>query len=132
MNTDTIADMLARVRNAYLRKNKDVEVMYSKVNEEIAKVLKEYEFIEEVKVFKIKDSKHKGISMKLKYLDNKPAAINIERISKPSLRKYVGSREIETVLNGLGMYIISTPRGIMSSKNAKKLKLGGEVICKVF
>ncbi len=133
MMTDSISDMLTRIRNAQERQDAVVEMPYSKKLENIAKVLKDEGYIEDVKVFKYDNKAYKGLSLKLKYnAEGKPAIQHISRVSKPSLRVYKKYDEIKPVLSGYGMYVISTSRGVMSSTEAKRKKLGGEVICKVF
>jgi len=133
MVNDTVSDMFTRIRNAHLRKKKDVSIIYSKLNEAIAKVLLDRGYISDVSVFKEKDKKYKSLSVTLKYdEDNLPKISSIESVSRPGLRIYVGANNIKLVLGGLGLTIISTPKGVMSGKDARKRKLGGEVICKVF
>jgi small subunit ribosomal protein S8 len=133
MNTDPIADMLTRIRNAHLRNIETVELPYSKTKEAIALVLKEGGFLSDVRVFKPKDKSYKYLSLDLKYSDEgEPAIKYIDRESKPGLRKYKKVKEITPVLGGLGMFIVSTSRGILSSKDARKRNLGGEIICRVY
>lgn len=128
--TDPIADMLTRIRNAYKVKKQDVIVPFSKVKFEIAKILKHENFIENVeKVDEIKPE----IKLVLRYdQENKPAIENIKRISKPGLRVYVGKDNLPVVLDNLGVAIISTSSGLMTNKQAKREKVGGEVICEVY
>ena len=132
MLTDNIADLLTRIRNAYLRGIENIEVPHTKMNEAVLNVLKENNFISNVKIFKYEGKKFKGINVELKYDDNTPVLSHISRVSKPSLRRYVKAEDIEKVLGGLGIYVISTPRGVLSSKEARKRKLGGEIICKAY
>lgn len=133
MSTDTISNLLTSIRNGAMRKKSEVEVPYSKVSERILAVLHLAHYIEGFKVFKHEKSVFKGISIKLKYADGRMPVINVlKQVSKPGLRIYKKSSEIEKVLGGLGMYIVSTPRGIISSSEARKKKLGGEIICKVY
>ncbi|NLL44376.1 MAG: 30S ribosomal protein S8 [Mollicutes bacterium] len=129
--TDPIADMLTRIRNANQMRYKDVEVPASKLKIEIARILKEEGFIADYKVKKqkIQDS----IILILKYGQNKERVITgLKRISKPGLRVYVKAEEVPKVLNGLGIAIISTSKGIMTDKQARKEKLGGEVLAYVW
>lgn len=133
MMTDPIADMLTRIRNGISRGMDSVEIPYSKVNENICKVLVDEGFINEAKVFKHEGSSLKSISVGLKYDDaGIPAITKLDRVSKPSLRVFAQSKNIKPVIGGLGIFVVSTPRGMMSSVEAKKKKLGGEIICMVY
>ena len=125
--TDPIADMLTRIRNANVMRNKEVVMPTSKMKTEIAKILKEEGYITE---FKIKDN---TLTLTLKYAENKERVITgLKRISKPGLRVYVSASELPTVLNGLGIAIISTPKGVMTDRLARKNNVGGEVIAYVW
>ena len=125
--TDPIADMLTRIRNKNQNRDKLVSMPTSKMKEEIAKILKEEGFIEE---FKVED---KTLTLTLKYANNKERVITgLKRISKPGLRVYAKANEIPTVLNGLGIAIISTPNGVMTDKEARKNNVGGEVIAYIW
>ena len=131
MVTDPIADMLTRIRNANTMRYKEVEVPSSKVKLEIAKILKEEGFITDYKVKK--NNVQDIITIALKYGDNKERVITgLKRISKPGLRVYAKSEDIPGVLNGLGIAIISTSKGIMTGKNAKASNLGGEVLAYIW
>ncbi len=133
MLTDSIADMITRIRNAQQRQKEEIEFPYSKTKEAIAKVLKENNFIDDVKVFKPKEKSYKYLNIKLKYNENgEPAIKSIERISRPGLREYKKVKDIRPVLSGLGIYIVSTSRGVVSSIEARKKNLGGEVLCRVY
>ena len=129
--TDPIADYLTRVRNAYLAGNKIVEVPSSKMKLAITKILCEKGYILSYKV--VEGEPYDTIKIALKYHpQTKVAAIKkIERVSKPGLRQYVDTNSIPRVLNGLGIAIISTSKGIITDKEAKELGVGGEVICYV-
>ena len=129
---DTVGDLITRIRNAYSTSKPDLEVGYSNLNEAIVKTLKDNEFIEDYKIFKLEGRKIKGINITLKYVEGSSAVSHIERVSKPSLRTYSKSVDIKPVVGGLGMYVISTPRGVMSSKEARKKHLGGEVLFVVY
>lgn len=130
---DTIANLLSSIKNSSMVKKSSLEVPYSKINEKILKILKEKGFLEGVKVFKHKDSVFKGLHVDLKYTEaKKPFISEAKRVSKPGRRVYMGSRELEIVRNGYGVGIVSTSRGLMSVDEAKKKKLGGEVICEVY
>ena len=125
--TDPIADMLTRIRNANQMRNKEVIMPTSKLKVEIAKILKEEGYITE---FKVKDN---ILTLTLKYGQNKERVITgLKRISKPGLRVYAKVEDIPTVLNGLGIAVISTPKGVMTDKSARTNNLGGEVIAYVW
>ncbi|MCF0185176.1 MAG: 30S ribosomal protein S8 [Bacteroidaceae bacterium] len=130
--TDPISDLLTRIRNAYLAGHKTVECPASKMKCEIVRVLHEKGYILAYKV--IEGTPCSTIKMALKYHpDTKQAAIKkITRISTPGLRHYVGVAEMPRVLNGLGIAILSTSKGIITDKEAKELNVGGEVICYVY
>ncbi len=130
MLTDAIADMLTRIRNGYLAKKAEVSAPYSKIKEKTVDILVENQLLEKVEV-KGKD-KDKHIKMSLKYVDGKPAITKIIRVSRPGKRVYQKSKDLPLVLSGLGIAIVSTPKGIMTVKEAKKENLGGEVICQVW
>jgi len=129
--TDTIADMLTRIRNANQMRYEEVRVPASNIKKEIARVLKEEGFIND---YKIENDDAQGtIVMNLKYSNKKERVINgLKRISKPGLRVYVKSDEIPQVLNGLGIAIISTSKGIMTDKEARKQNIGGEVLAYIW
>ena len=119
--------MLTRIRNANVMRNKEVVMPTSKMKTEIAKILKEEGYITE---FKVKDN---TLTLTLKYAENKERVITgLKRISKPGLRVYVSASELPTVLNGLGIAIISTPKGVMTDRLARKNNVGGEVIAYVW
>ena len=129
--TDTIADMLTRIRNANQMRYEEVQVPASKVKEEIAKILKEEGFINDYKINS--DNAEKMIVLTLKYTDKKERVITgLKRISKPGLRVYARSEEVPKVLNGLGIAIISTSKGIMTDKQARKENIGGEVLAYIW
>ncbi len=129
--TDPIADMLTRIRNANANRNKEVSMPVSKVKTEIAKILKNEGFIEDYKI--VKDSVQGTLVLTLKYVNKKERVITgLKRISKPGLRVYAKADEVPRVLNGFGIAIISTSRGIMTDKEARKESLGGEVMAYVW
>ena len=129
--TDPIADMLTRIRNANQMRYKEVEVPASKMKLEIARILKEEGFIADYKVKK--NNVQNIISLNLKYGDKRERVITgLKRISKPGLRVYAKAEEIPTVLNGLGIAIVSTSKGVMTGKDAKKQSLGGEVLAYIW
>ena len=131
MVTDPIADMLTRVRNANQMRDKEVEVPASKMKEEIARILKEEGFIVD---YKIKNNDVQNIIvLSLKYTEKKERVITgLKRISKPGLRVYVKADEVPKVLNGLGIAILSTSKGVMTDKSARKENLGGEVLAYIW
>ena len=131
MVTDPIADMLTRIRNANQLRYKEVEVPASKIKVEIARILKEEGFIADYKIEK--ENVQDKIVLALKYGDNKERVITgLKRISKPGLRVYVKAEEVPRVLNGLGIAIISTSKGLMKDKDAREQSLGGEVVAYIW
>ena len=130
MTTDPIADFLTRVRNAQMAGHRIVEIPASNLKKEITKILFEKGYILNYK-FEENEKKQGTIKIALKYNStNKLSAIRtLDRISKPGLRKYTGVDTMPRVLNGLGVAIISTSKGVMTDKEAKKLNIGGEVLC---
>ena len=129
--TDPIADMLTRIRNANQMRYETVEVPSSNIKKEVAKILKEEGYIKD---YKVKDENVQGtIVLTLKYTENKERVITgLKRISKPGLRVYAKAEEIPKVLNGLGIAIISTSKGIMTDKKARKENIGGEVLAYIW
>ncbi len=129
--TDTIADMLTRIRNANQMRYQEVSVPASNLKVSLAKILKDEGFIED---YKVNDDNVQGtIDITLKYGKNKERVITgLKRISKPGLRVYAKSTEIPKVLNGLGIAVISTSHGVMTDKEARKQNLGGEVLCYIW
>ena len=131
MVSDPIADMLTRIRNAIKARFPKVDVPASKLKTEIARILKDEGYILNYKI--VDDGPHKAIRVYLKYTAaNAPVISNIERVSRPGCRVYVGSDEIPKVLGGLGINIMTTPRGVMTGKAARKEGVGGEVLCRIF
>ncbi len=132
MTTDPIADYLTRIRNAIKAKHRIVEIPSSNVKKEITKVLFEKGFIQN---YKFDDEGVQGtIKIALKYnpVTKQSAIVDLQRVSRPGLRKYAGSTEIPRILNGLGISIISTSKGVMTDKEARVLNVGGEVLCYVY
>ena len=130
--TDTIADYLTRVRNAINASHRVVEIPASNIKKEITKILFEKGYILN---YKFEDNSVQGnIKIALKYdpVSKLPAIKNLSRVSKPGLRKYAGAEKLPRVLNGLGVAILSTSRGLMTDKEARKEKIGGEVLCYVY
>lgn len=131
MVTDPIADMLTRIRNANQMRDNEVEVPASNLKIEIAKILKEEGFVNDYKIKK--NNIQNIIVINLKYTENKVRVITgLKKISKPGLRVYVKAEEVPKVLNGLGIAIISTSKGVMTDKKARELSLGGEVLAYVW
>jgi small subunit ribosomal protein S8 len=129
--TDPVADFLTRVRNAIRAKQQKVDVPASKLKTEIARILKEEGYIANYKA--TEENGQKLLRVYLKYGNNNEAAIsNLERISKPGCRVYVGRTDIPRVLGGLGINILTTPRGVMTGREARKQGVGGEVLCQVW
>lgn len=132
MISDPIGDMLTRIRNAQAVGKADVELPYSKIKENIALVLKQERFIKDFKKFKKEGKKLHMLSLVLSYEDDKPKISVVRRVSKPGERVYLGNKDIKSVLGGFGISLISTSRGVMSGRDAKKKSLGGEVICEIW
>ena len=131
MMTDPIADMLTRIRNGSKAKLEKVDIPSSKLKLEIAKILKDEGYIKNLKM--VKDRRQGVIRVYLKYTDEEVAVIQgIKRISRPGCRMYAGNDAIPKVLAGLGIAILSTPKGIQTGKQAKKDNVGGEVLCHVW
>jgi small subunit ribosomal protein S8 len=129
--TDPIADLLTRVRNALTARHERVDIPSSKVKVSIARIMKEEGFIKNFKI--LKDNKQGVLRIFLKYNDeNKPVIKGLKRVSKPSRRVYVGASDIPPVLSGLGVGIISTSKGIMSDREARRQKVGGEMMCSIW
>ncbi len=129
--TDPIADMLTRVRNAINARHPKVDVPASKLKTEIARILREEGFIMNYKL--TEEGAKKFIRIYLKYTPgNVPVISRIERVSRPGCRVYVGSKDVPRVLGGLGVNILTTPRGVMSGLTARKENVGGEVLCQVW
>lgn len=129
MNTDPIADYLTRIRNGVMAKHRVVELPASNVKKAITKILFDKGFILN---YKFEDDGKQGlIKIALKYhpVTKMPAMTRLERVSRPGLRKYVNAEELPRVLNGLGIAIVSTSNGIMTDKEARRLNIGGEVLC---
>lgn len=128
--SDPIADMLTRIRNAQMVEREKVNVPVSNLKSAIASVMQQEGYIESFSVDGIVASK--TLSIKLKYYDSKPVIEKLKRISKPSLRVYVGSSQMPSVMNGLGIVIVSTPKGVMTGQAAHAQNIGGEVLCSVY
>lgn len=128
--SDPIADMLTRIRNAVKAEHLKVDIPSSKMKVAIAKILKDEGFVKNFKI--IEDNKQKVLRIYLKYSEeNQPAILNLKRISKPGRRVYTKAEELVPVFNNIGIWILSTPKGVITNKAAKKLNVGGEIICEI-
>lgn len=130
MQTDPIADMLTRIRNAVLAKADKVDMPASRMKLEIAKILKEEGFIRAYKI--IKDKRQGILRLSLKYIGNDNVITGLKKISKPGRRIYVGSNEIPKVMGGVGIAILTTSKGIMNDRVSRAEKVGGELLCYVW
>lgn len=128
--TDPIADYLTRIRNAVKAKKKYVDIPASKMKISLSEILKNNNFVKDFVIFE--DNKQNIIRVQLKYSQNGPALSGLRRISTPGLRKYVPAESVPKVLNGLGLSIISTSKGLLTDRDAKKANVGGEVICYIW
>ena len=128
--TDPVADMLTRIRNAGRAGHRRVDIPVSNFKTEIARLLQENHYIQDYKV--IDDGLHGRLRITLRYHDESPVIREVRRVSRPGLRRYVKVREIPRVKNGLGMAILSTPRGLMSDRDACRARVGGEVVAVVW
>lgn len=129
---DPISDLLTIIRNGYSAKKETVSANYSKAKHAITDTLCKNSYLESVKVENKKEVAKKRLVITLKYLNGTPAITNIKRVSKPSVRIYTSARKIPVSLSGTGITIVSTPKGVMTDKQARKQNLGGEIICKVY
>ncbi len=131
MTADPIADMLTRVRNALIARHAKVDVPASKLKNEIARILREEGYILNYKL--TEEGSKRFIRLYLKYMpSNLPVISRLERVSRPGCRVYVGSKEIPRILGGLGINILTTPKGVMTGSSARKEGVGGEVLCQVW
>lgn len=129
--TDPISDYLTRVRNALKAGKKTVDMPYSKFKESISDLLKKSSFIEDFKIIET-EKKFKVLNIKLKYTDGDSVILGLKRISRPGIRRYVNNEDLPRVRNGMGIAIISTSKGLLTDKDARKLKIGGEIVCEVW
>jgi small subunit ribosomal protein S8 len=130
MMTDPIADMLTRIRNASQAKHKRVDLPVSRLKAEIARILKENHFIHDFKI--MDDGRHGVLRLYLKYFEDQPVIRSVKRVSRPGRRIYRGAGEMPRVRNGLGLAIVSTSKGVMSDRQARSQKVGGEVMALVW
>ncbi len=134
MQTDPIADMLTRIRNATRAKHQRVDVPASKLKIEMARILKEEGYISSYKLVEDPETKaRKALRLMLKYTPNRRSVISgLKRVSRPGCRVYLAAAEIRPVVGGLGTSILSTPKGVMSGRAARKSRIGGELLCEVW
>jgi small subunit ribosomal protein S8 len=134
MQTDPIADMLTRIRNATRAKHQRVDVPASKLKIEMARILKEEGYISSYKLVEDPETKaRKALRLMLKYTPNRRSVIGgLKRVSRPGCRVYRSAAEIRPVVGGLGTSILSTPKGVMSGRAARKARIGGELLCEVW
>lgn len=130
MMTDPIADMLTRIRNAGTARLRRVDMPVSKLKTEIARILKENHFVQDYKV--LDDGRHGVLRVYLKYYKDRPVIRNIQRVSRPGLRRYAGVADLPRVRNGLGMAIVSTSQGVLSDREARARNVGGEILAVVW
>ena len=133
MNTDPIADMLTRIRNANMVSLTEVEMPSSKLKVELAKLLKSEGYVEDYSVVDKEGTSFKTLKITLKYDEkSKPVISNLKRVSRPGLRNYCKAKDIPQVLGGMGIAIISTSKGLLTDRKAKKENVGGEVLCYIY
>jgi len=130
--TDTISDMLTRIRNANMVKHQIVQIPATKMSKAIALILKEEGFIEDFEIYNENLYEYLLISLKYKGKSREPVICKIERVSKPGLRVYANAKKLPKVLDNLGIAIISTSKGLMTNLKAKELGIGGEVLCYIW
>jgi small subunit ribosomal protein S8 len=130
MNTDPIADMLTRIRNANTVRHESVVIPASKLKIELARILKEEGFIADYSVEEA--GKFKVINITLKYNNGVPVITKLQRVSTPGLRHYSKAKNLQKVLGGMGVAIVSTPKGLLTDRKARKENVGGEVLCYVY
>ena len=134
MSIDTIGNFLTIIRNRVMASKPDAIASYSKMNAEIARILKEEGFIKDVQVIEDAETARKSLKITLKYVNGESVLHEVTRVSKPSRRMYGKIKNLKPVINGLGITILSTNRGVMTDKQAKQaaLRIGGEVLCTVW
>ncbi len=132
ITTDPIADMLTRIRNAIAVSKNEIVLPHSLIKEQVARVLKSKNLIEEVEVVKIKDSVYKDLKITINQADTNAKITEIQRMSKPGRRMYARADKIPVVKNGRGFVLVSTSKGLMTGTEAKQRGIGGELICKVY
>jgi len=134
--TDPIADMLTRIRNAVMVSQTTVSVPHSKLKESIAQILKDEGYVEGFDVAAEEGNPQKSIRLKIKYVgvrrERRAVLTDLQRVSRPGRRVYVGKGEIPWVLSGMGVAVLSTPKGVMTGQRARALGVGGEVVCQIW
>ena len=130
MMTDPIADLLTRIRNGLGARHKRVDIPVSKIKVEVVRILKENHFIHDYKV--LDDGRHGVLRVYLKYYEGKPVIRAVRRVSRPGLRVYKGADDLPRIRGGLGIAIVTTPKGVMSDKQARAQNVGGEVMAEVW
>lgn len=128
--TDAISDMITRIKNGYLARKKSVIVPHSKMKETIAHILETEQYVESVEI--VDQKPQKQIVLTLRYVGKKPAITDVKRISKPGRRTYSSAKALPKSLGGYGIVVVSTNKGVMTEKEAKKLGVGGEVLCSIW
>ena len=129
--TDPIADMLTRIRNAINRRHASVDIPHSKMKESIAQILQDEDFIQRYEI--VPDGRFQAIRVHLKYAEGRrPVLTHLKRLSTPGRRLYAGSAQIPRALGGMGIVIVSTPRGVLTGTRARRENVGGELICEVW
>lgn len=128
--SDPISDFLTRLKNSYRAGNDEFSAPFSRMKGEIARILKEEGYIWSYEV--VKDGKFPEIKVKNRFVDGKPALLDLKKVSKPGRRSYVSVGEIPRVMNGLGISILSTSKGVLSSREAKKANVGGELLANIW
>ncbi len=129
--TDPIADMLTRIRNACTASHTTLELPYSKMKKELAKLLRDEGYIADFEEIETEE-KHKNLKIKLKYVNNQQVITGLKRISKPGLRVHVNHKDLPRVLGGFGIAVVSTSHGVMTDRQARFKGIGGEVLCYVW
>jgi small subunit ribosomal protein S8 len=133
---DPIADMLTRIRNAMMANKAEVSMPVSKLKVEVARILKEEGFVSDYEVVENDSPSKRMLKVQLKYVgerrERRPVITGIQRVSRPGCRVYTRKQDIPWVLSGLGVAILSTPKGVMTGQRARKLNVGGEILCKVW
>jgi small subunit ribosomal protein S8 len=130
MQTDPVADMLTRIRNASQAKHKRVDMPVSKLKAEVARILKDNHFIHDFKI--LDDGRHGVLRVYLRYYEERPVIRNLRRVSRPGRRIYKGAQDLPRVRGGLGIAIVSTSKGMMTDRQARAEKVGGEVMAMVW
>lgn len=132
MVTDTIGDYLTRIRNALIRKKDSVTMPSSKMLVALSEILKKEKFIDDFAVEKLEGTDRDNLIITLRYRDGESAIRKLERVSKPGVRRYVRYKNIPKVLGGIGVVVLTTPKGVMTGKQAYNERVGGEILCKVW